>query len=532
MLETSLCIPPLLLYAETHFRFFRGFPSLIFKRWPEILFDAPRRIDPGQDLPVLLIINDINRFPVTVNTVDIVCYQKSTGQRKLTFTDIEPYRLPHFFDRQCAVYCFTIARSLLTDEPAALNGLAHVMRKKTKRSVLNDNYYGSLNRQLQCVVTSEYLPNQSDCFYGDFHVHSGFSQSHVEFGPPIAAIQRIARASGLNGVAITDHSYDLACAADNYLKIDPSGARWMALREEADALKGTPPPMMCGEEISCLNSNGKVVHLCALGIKSFIPGSLDGARKNARHEPQLSITQAIQNINDQNGLCYAAHPGSKPGFLQRIFLHRGRWTSRDLDAELHAFQAVNSGFGPSWLRARTLWISALLSGKKLPLLAGSDAHGDFNRYIAIKHPFVSAGFNDKRYFGYTRTGVYGRITGQKDLFDAIKQGRTFVTSGPFIQLAIGGTSTTEIVLTIFNTQEFGNIDRYIIYGGVLGQSTEKIIAQESFNADRPLSYRKLITIPAYFPLSNSYVRAEVFCTSPYAARTQAATSAVYLSAMA
>jgi len=32
------------LYPETHFRFFKFFPSLLFKKTPEIVFDAPRRI--------------------------------------------------------------------------------------------------------------------------------------------------------------------------------------------------------------------------------------------------------------------------------------------------------------------------------------------------------------------------------------------------------------------------------------------------------------------------------------------------------
>ena len=63
-----LTLLPILGYAETHYRF-TGLPSLIYRRQPEIIFDLPRRLQPGADLPVVLLIKDADRFPVSVHTI-------------------------------------------------------------------------------------------------------------------------------------------------------------------------------------------------------------------------------------------------------------------------------------------------------------------------------------------------------------------------------------------------------------------------------------------------------------------------------
>ena len=92
--------------------------------------------------------------------------------------------------------------------------------------------------------------------------------------------------------------------------------------------------MLLGEEISCLNSKGKAIHLCGLGIKEFIPGSIDGAQHGARGAPSLPLSQAIGAIHRQGGVAYAAHPGSTMGFMQRLFLKRGNWGPADFAPRL------------------------------------------------------------------------------------------------------------------------------------------------------------------------------------------------------
>ena len=46
-------IPVVLLYAELHFRF-KWSGSRYYKKEPEILADTPTRIEPNNDIPILL----------------------------------------------------------------------------------------------------------------------------------------------------------------------------------------------------------------------------------------------------------------------------------------------------------------------------------------------------------------------------------------------------------------------------------------------------------------------------------------------
>jgi len=115
MLSQSHIIFPTLLYAETHFRFFRFFPSLIYKKEPEIIFDLPRRLEPGYDLPVILIINDIDRFPVECISVDITISRPSKTTQLFQFQNIKNYIIKKPFPSQSEIYLFTIPRNKLTD---------------------------------------------------------------------------------------------------------------------------------------------------------------------------------------------------------------------------------------------------------------------------------------------------------------------------------------------------------------------------------------------------------------------------------
>ena len=53
---------PLFLYAETHYRF-KYFFSFLKKQEPELLADAPHRVEPGKDIPILILSKDADRYP-------------------------------------------------------------------------------------------------------------------------------------------------------------------------------------------------------------------------------------------------------------------------------------------------------------------------------------------------------------------------------------------------------------------------------------------------------------------------------------
>ena len=69
-------IPTLLLYAELHFRF-KWTGSRYFQKEPEILADVPIRIEPNNDIPILLLIKDAHKYPIFLQEVNVNIYQSN-----------------------------------------------------------------------------------------------------------------------------------------------------------------------------------------------------------------------------------------------------------------------------------------------------------------------------------------------------------------------------------------------------------------------------------------------------------------------
>ena len=69
-------LPMVIMYAELHFRF-KWSDSRYFRKEPEILSDLPIRIEPGNNIPILLIIKDAHIYPINLNKVNIKTYYNS-----------------------------------------------------------------------------------------------------------------------------------------------------------------------------------------------------------------------------------------------------------------------------------------------------------------------------------------------------------------------------------------------------------------------------------------------------------------------
>ena len=533
-------LPFLALYAETHFRFFRFFPSFLYQKQPEVLFDMPKRVNPGKDVPVLLICNDIDKFPIEIKNVTITASQNRSTKIVFNESNIDTYLIDHPLKNYCTVYLFPLAINLFTPGNFAINGRVIVKQKNKEIIILNDNLKTSSKSALTGTVAEDKLPGNEWCLYGDLHVHSQYTRSHVEFGPPVKAIDTMASASGLSFIGITDHSYDLSCSMENYIKPDPSLHLWKSLSDEILTEKNSyETTMILGEEISSCNNKNRVVHLGALGIKEFIPGSKDGARKQIKSlQKEPNITEAIDIINKQGGISFAAHPGAKSKIMQKIFLKRGVWSASDVHKDLNAFQAVNSGFSDTWYRARKLWIALLLQGRKLPLIAGNDSHGDFNRYRSIGTPFLSISENFKRHFAYATTGIYGKDTQKDSLLEAIKNGKTFITTGPY--LGICSTESpkdsiishseslpekSDIFIIGISTHEFGIPKLLNIFRGYYKTKEEKLIHSVSYSENLLRITNKVSLDSEKGP---GYLRAALVCIKEDGTRTMAVTSPCYL----
>jgi hypothetical protein len=529
-------LPLAIGYAETHFRFFRLFPSLLYRSFPEVIFDMPRRLAPGRDLPVVLILNDVDRFPVTVREMALAVSAIGSAPRVLSFGDAQGHLVEHPLAGRSRVYLLTVPNARLNSGVVHVNGKVTLERNGRVTQVLNDNLPGSSHFGLTCRVCADTpLPGQDWCSYGDVHVHTQFSESHVEFGLPVPLVLTLSSAYGLDFVGLTDHSYDLAASLDDYLTPDPGAARWEHLvRNAGNGPDGTRA--LIGEELSCLNARGKVVHLGGLGMSRFVPGSLDGARPGRRREPQLTVQEAAAEVHAQGGIVFAAHPGARSGLLQSLLLDRGSWGDADINECLDGFQAVNGSFETQWQHGRALWVRALLRGLRLPLLAGNDAHGDFNRYRCIGTPFLSVYENHRRHLGYTRTGVYGRPVDTTGLIDAFRSGRTFATSGPYLALSSSGRLEDSVVGQILNrgttglrvlagsSEEFGPIEHIWVYGGIVGEKAERVLLSFGPGA---ATFACDFSLPDGCTTACSYLRAECCSRGGDGALFHAASSPVY-----
>jgi len=568
MIESLL---PIALYAETHFRFFGWTPSALFRREPEIVFDMPRRLAAGRDLPVALTVNDIHLYPIHIDSIQIAVSREGKKPRLFDFDRgiLEGSLIGHPVSGQMSAYLMTIPRAELADGEVFVNACLRYRRVKNgvagKKvyTVLNDNIVTSTKYSFRCAIGGDRYPGDNLCTFGDLHCHSQFSRSHVEFGPPPAVTLAMASASGLRFAAVTDHSYDLACDPGDFLRQDKSLRLWemykssianCGSRTDASQLsqdnrrnsfidndyRGGSAVLIPGEEISVLNKKGKVVHLCGLGLSEYIPGTLDGARKNVHFKKQPTIEEAVDEIERQGGVSFAAHPGSRPGLLQGIILKRGFWSAGDLYEKLGGVQAANGDFLDSWLRGKALWINMLQRGLKTPLLAGSDAHGDFNRYRAVSVPFLQICEEADRYMGSARTGVYGKRDGVKDIIGGIKDGATFVTNGPFVTICDGNhpeisliskkpvVDTANLAARAVSTPEFGPLDVIkVVMGhkGTRGLADEKVVVRQTLPGD---AYEVTVPIPADAVEGNCYLRAEVYGKTPRGLVTTAVTSACFV----
>ncbi len=535
MLFPSLQIPAVLLYAETHFKFFKLLPSLLFRKEPEILFDLPRRIDPDKNLPIMLICNDINRFPIKIENVSIAISQKGKKPVPFIFNDPEQYKVEHSLKNKSDIYLFSIDRKSLESGVSYINCKATVSNRNRCWDVLNDNLFATSKMPFTCLLSEFKLPGSNSCLFGDIHIHSQYSESHIEFGPPINIIDTMIDSSGLDFYSITDHSYDLACRLDDFLKSDATLSRWIAfLNDSKQELKKI---LILGEEISCINSENRSIHLCALNIRNYIAGCIDGARKNKLGT--FNLKDAIQNIHSQGGVAIAAHPGSRFGVLQRLLLKRGSWQLPDMMQDIDAVQAVNNGFKKSWNISKALWINELLKGRKISLVAGNDSHGDFNRYRYISMPFISIAEDFERFLGFAKTGIYGKNLSVNDIAKAIKDGATFVTSGPYLQLSQFDTlsntgtycnsirlGTNSITAIIKSNYEFGGLDNLKLFLGKYSEKKEVLFYNTNYSNNE---FEKNETIPITNILEKGYLRAELTCRKNDGSSSFAATSPIYLS---
>ncbi|MBI3787934.1 MAG: hypothetical protein HY276_06715, partial [Ignavibacteriales bacterium] len=293
---------PLLLYAETHYKF-RYFFSFLRKKEPEIIADAPHRIEPGSTLPLLILAKDANRYPCTLMQVHVTVTQGATHlMNKRLLPNARTLRDYFWWE----IFLLDVSQwkgwiELHVSITIEVNG-----KIKTYDT---DNHKTSSHKPLRVFLSNDLLPRFANLHLGDAHTHSNYTDDQVEFGSPLKASQGLCKAMGLSFFCVTDHSYDLDDRVDNYLMNDPAIPKWNSLQREVSELNYQDSSFVIvrGEEITCRNGNEKNVHLLLYGSKQFFPGSGDGAEKWLRTRSEHAASEILKT-KENTSVAYAAHP--------------------------------------------------------------------------------------------------------------------------------------------------------------------------------------------------------------------------------
>lgn len=495
MIDSNLTdiIPLLGLYAETHYRF-PLFPfSRYFRREPEIIFDAPYRLQPGLPLPVTLIIKDANRFPIELEEVLIQGTGLDGGKISARFPinrfmecqfwhtifDFDPGNLPPGL---ILVDCALTFR---------ING-----RQKVAR---NDNHRGLSHSPLSVYRAEDPLPMLPGWSAGELHCHTSYGADYVEFGAPLEAIQRTAEAIGLGWTALTDHSYNLDDLPDDFLRQDPELIKWQMLWEEAERLSKKGIALLPGEELTVRNGRGRNVHLIILGNREFLFGSGDGAEKWFRTRSELSINEALSRVS-LDAFTAAAHPLVPTPRLEWLLVGRGEWSQADLAHDrLDGWQIANGSWTVDFNRGYRLWEKSLEQGKNIPIFAGNDAHGNFNRFRQVRLPMMSLHEHNQHIFGNFRTMIQPDSHHLPEIISALKNKPVVITDGPALELTIRNRNA---IVNWKTTPEYGKINSLKIFQVGNNYNTKKTEVMDKSNhlpSEGNVSY----------PVEGNLVRAEV-----------------------
>lgn len=507
---------PFFLYAEIHYKF-KGLYSRLFKKEPEIIADAPFRLEPGEPIPVLLLIKDAFRFPVFLESVFVLLSTNAGENFCETFTFNETIKDRKFWHK--ILYFDPLEKlfgmvQLDVHIKIKINGKTRVYR--------NDNYRISSHLPLDIFLAEEPLPRFDNWYFGDFHYHSSFTEDQVEFGAPLQPTAQLAQAMGLNFFAVTDHSYDLDDREDSFVLNDPEIPKWYKMREEVKRLnsKMNNFVILPGEEVSAGNSQNRNVHLLIINNKRFFPGKGDGAEQWLKTKPDLSINEILEQL-EKNALAIAGHPELKVPFLQKLLIRRGKWQRQDyLNSRLEGFQIWNGDYEEIIGNGTSRWVQLLLAGRKLSLFAGNDAHGNFNRFRQIGFPFFTFREMVSQIFGNARTGVFvnNHFNGT-NLIREIKKRHTLVTNGPIVDFQlqnengekakIGDTirgKNFQLILNGKSTSEFGKIKSLKLFLGDL-EKKEEIEFQTFIKTKDPYLFELKLN-SSDFP-KNGYLRSEL-----------------------
>ncbi|MBU4485460.1 MAG: CehA/McbA family metallohydrolase [Candidatus Delongbacteria bacterium] len=506
-------LPLILLYPEIHYRFRYLRFSKYYLKEPEVLIDMPYKTL-NNNIPVFLIIKDADLFPILLWAVKFHFLFEDGSAFIKTFLIGEKINSKNYF--QEFEFVFEEKNGFVR-----VSALIQTYINGSYREIVNDNFIG-INSDFEV-----FLADDEELFenyiQGDLHYHSEFTTDQVEFGSPVLATRRCAESLGLNFFALTDHSYDLDDEFNNYFAHDPELKKYEAMKQSCIDNSNEKVTILPGEEITVRNNKQRNVHLIAYDDEFFY-GRGDSAEEWFKTRSGNSISDVTDNLKESS-LAIAAHPFNKTPLLEYLLVKRGVWSTDDITKNnISHIQILNGDFDENFFAGLTKWIKLLLKGEKIFIVAGSDAHGNFNVFRQIKFPMFRLISKNKQIFGKCRTVIFSESNDKNAVISGLKSGNIYITNGPHILLNIdngdkiydiGNTFVAdsgdmEAELYINSSKYSGSIKAILLYRGSIHSYNEKIIWKKEF-IETIYNYSE--RIPLINDKIDHYIRLEVFTSS-------------------
>ena len=428
--------PVVFLYPEIHY-VFKYFPFSLYRiREPEIIADAPYRIEPGQDIPVLLLVKDADKFPIILGSV-VITLSEGMHSASVSF---------ELNEKIGSAWWKKIFELHIPDEwrgqKVEIDVLINYEIGGKKKKIHNDNCPGLSHAPLKVNAAQYVQPGLENWVQGDLHFHTDFTDDQVEFGAPMDAAAVMAQAMGMQFFCATDHSYDLDDMENDFLHNDPDLKKWKRLHETIKQLNqkhGKTFVIIPGEEVSCGNAEHRNIHCLVLNHDTYLPGSGDGAERWLRTDSELTVNDVAVRVAP-SALAIAAHPKDPIPFLEKILIRRGLWTDEDCRTHgVAGLQILNGLDNNAFREGLEQWRRQLLRGERVFIFAGNDAHGNFNRYRQVKVPMLSLHeIENHQPFGWARTCVWmgGKPLNVEHIVEQLRGGHAVITTGPLVVCTI------------------------------------------------------------------------------------------------
>lgn len=498
----NLLIPTFFcLYPEIHYRL-KIFPfSFYFKKEPEILIDIPHKSLRNKLFPVFLIIKAADKYNVHLRKLEIVIKKNN----QIIFS--KNFSLEKFINQPYFHQIFHLNLQNLEEGASQLAAKIFYEVNGKEKSCINDNfrYFFRKHESLPFYLNDQEF--KTDEYYiGDFHTHSSYTADQVEFGAPLPCIKEALKSVNANFVLITDHSYDLDDYEDNYLKNDPNLIKFGKMKKETKSLSDDNFLMINGEELSALNSKGRIIHFLLAGNEKFYEGKGDGAENWLDKSCKYSIKDVVKECQGKF-LMVPAHPFVPVPIFQYFLLKRGSWSQADiLDNGLKLIQILNGENNLGFQLGLENWKQLLLAGKQVFICAGNDSHGNFTVFRQIEIPMIKLAYQENReILGYYKTVIKrdNKNFSKENLFKQAQKGASYITNGPFLEAKIyysgkdyyfgdsiclnGNEESIIFELEIFSSKFRGEIKKISFHLGKIAEKKEIIlenkIAEGQYNLE-------------------------------------------------